>query len=122
MDDKLEALAATDLFGGLGKKELDAIALRAMQMKPEDRYESAEALAADVESYLEGRLELERRDQLDECHAGRAVGDPQGPHVGRVRRQALGPRRPHGGDPLRRRLVIPLTVPGWDESRRAGEP
>ncbi|MCC6741470.1 MAG: protein kinase [Planctomycetia bacterium] len=44
--------------------ELEAICLRAMARRREDRYASAAELAADVEAYLEGTKEKERREGL----------------------------------------------------------
>ncbi|HUS69034.1 MAG TPA: bifunctional serine/threonine-protein kinase/formylglycine-generating enzyme family protein [Kofleriaceae bacterium] len=48
--------------------ELDEICMRALRLSPAERYPSARALAADVEAFLEGRKELERRTQeADRC-------------------------------------------------------
>lgn len=44
--------------------ELEAICLRAMARRKEDRYGSAQELAADLEAYLEGTKERERREAL----------------------------------------------------------
>jgi eukaryotic-like serine/threonine-protein kinase len=40
---------------------LDEICMRALQLRPADRFQSARALAAEVEAYLEGHKEFERR-------------------------------------------------------------
>ncbi|KAF0246291.1 MAG: hypothetical protein FD180_779 [Planctomycetota bacterium] len=44
--------------------ELEAICVRALQKKPPDRYASAAEMAADVDAFLEGTRELERREAL----------------------------------------------------------
>ncbi|MBI4953344.1 MAG: serine/threonine protein kinase [Myxococcales bacterium] len=52
--------------------ELAAICLRATALAPESRYPSARALCADVERYLEGDRDLERRRVAGAAHAERA--------------------------------------------------
>jgi serine/threonine protein kinase/formylglycine-generating enzyme required for sulfatase activity len=44
--------------------ELDAICLKALSKKKEDRYPDAGALAAEIDAYLEGTKERERREKL----------------------------------------------------------
>ncbi len=52
--------------------ELEGICLRAMARRREDRYATAGELAADVESYLEGTKEKERREVLATEQVARA--------------------------------------------------
>ncbi|MEK7468474.1 MAG: bifunctional serine/threonine-protein kinase/formylglycine-generating enzyme family protein [Planctomycetota bacterium] len=52
--------------------ELEAICLKAMARRQEDRFATAGELAADVESYLEGTKEKERREGLAAGQVGKA--------------------------------------------------
>jgi formylglycine-generating enzyme required for sulfatase activity len=52
--------------------ELDAICLKALSVKKEDRYESAKALHDDIQLYLEGVKERERNRELAEEAVARA--------------------------------------------------
>ena len=47
---------------------LDEICMRALKLQPEERFQSARELAAEVEAYLEGHKELERRlGEAEKC-------------------------------------------------------
>ncbi len=52
--------------------ELDAICVRATAVEPDDRFPSARALCDDVERYLDGDRDLQRRKELAEEHAAAA--------------------------------------------------
>jgi serine/threonine-protein kinase len=82
--------------------ELDDICMRALRLVPDERYPSARALAAEVEAYLEGRKELERRAG----EAGRCVETAED----------LGARY-HESVEARPRLVA-----AWHDARRATPP
>jgi serine/threonine-protein kinase len=53
--------------------ELDAICTRATALAPLDRYESARELSEDIERFLDGDRDLERRRELAEAHASAAL-------------------------------------------------
>jgi len=49
--------------------ELEAICVRALALDPKDRHETVRALVREVESYLDGDRDLERRRELAAAHA-----------------------------------------------------
>jgi serine/threonine-protein kinase len=52
--------------------ELEAIVVRATALEPDDRYPNVRALLDDLEAYLDGDRDLERRRELAAVHAERA--------------------------------------------------
>ena len=63
----------TDDEPPLDPPELDAIWRRAAALQPTDRYPSTKALADDIERFLDGDRDAERRKELAGQHAQRAV-------------------------------------------------
>jgi eukaryotic-like serine/threonine-protein kinase len=73
-DRTLEVTLTTDGFhpGGDVPPELDAACARATAAKPADRHPTARALADEVQRFLDGDRDLERRRQLSAEHVVRA--------------------------------------------------
>jgi serine/threonine-protein kinase len=53
--------------------ELDAICVRALALEPSDRYASVRAMVDEIERFLEGHRDLERRRELASEHVATAV-------------------------------------------------
>ncbi len=86
--------------------ELDALCERALAFDPRDRLTSARALSDEIERYLDGDRDLERRREAATAHAGQA-------------REAL--ERARGGDEARERAVAmreAVAALGLDASNR----
>ncbi len=103
--------------------ELERICIKATASEPEDRFRSARALCDEVQNYLEGELDLQRRLALAKRHADEAeqvLSSPAGEYVearakaARHLRSALAFDPSHRGalDAMMRLLVeLPKDVP-----------
>jgi serine/threonine-protein kinase len=76
--------------------ELEDICVKATALAREDRYQSVAELLDDLQRYLDGDRDLERRQRLAEeyaeiaaAEAERALGDPSGPESTRARSRAM---------------------------------
>ena len=96
--------------------ELEAIVVRATALDPDDRYPTARAMVDDLERFLDGDRDLQRRRELAALHAEKAASAPEGARGEAIREvnRALALDPTHAGalsTMLRLLVEVPAEVP-----------